>query len=164
MPADIQAIVERHSYKEGVRMARVKGKLVTGYAKMWPRTVFDLREKGMLLQDAKEKLALPGVYVLYRDDEPHYIGKTKRPLFDRIYDHANAARDKYFNFWNFFSAFEVKKSRDRDEIEAVLIAAMPTANSANPRIQAIPIPRKVVDFLAKRREIDLAHRKLSATT
>jgi hypothetical protein len=142
-------------------MARIRGRIVTGYAQMWTRTVFDLREKGGLLPEAKETLNLPGVYVLYRDDEPHYIGKTSRPLFDRIYEHANIAKDKRFNFWNFFSAFEVPKSRDRDEIEAVLIAAMPTANSANPKIHPIPIPRKVGDVLAKRREIDVAHPRLS---
>jgi len=45
-------------------MARRKGKMVTGYAQMWPREVFDMKEKGDLLKELKSKLNLPGVYVL----------------------------------------------------------------------------------------------------
>jgi hypothetical protein len=136
---------------------KTRGRMVTGYARMWPRSVFDLRSKGKLLNDIKDKLRLPGVYVLYKGEEPHYIGKTSRELYERIYDHANITNDKLYNFWDFFSAFEVPKPADRDEIEAVLIAAMPTANSANPKIHPINLPRPVVTFLAKRREIDMTH-------
>jgi len=90
---------------------------------------------------------------LYRNDEPHYIGKTQRPLWKRIHNHVNFTNDKIYNFWNFFSAFEVRRGSDRDEIEATLIAAMPTANSSKPTIQPIPIPEKAIRALAKRREI-----------
>jgi len=57
---------------------------------MWPREVFDIREgKKLLLEDVTRKLDKPGVYVLYRDDHPHYVGRTSTPLFDRIWEHAN---------------------------------------------------------------------------
>lgn len=49
------------------------GKIVTGYAKMWPRIVFDMKAGN---KDAKELLQNPGVYVLYRDDMPYYVGKN----------------------------------------------------------------------------------------
>jgi hypothetical protein len=144
-------------------MAKTRGKIITGYAQMWPRAVFDLRKKGKLLDDIKSKLGLPGVYVLYRDDDPHYIGKTRRPLHERIYCHANIVNDKIYNFWNFFSAFEVENPSARDEIEAILIAAMPTANSANPKIHPISLPRTVIGVLAKRREIDVEKLRLMTT-
>jgi hypothetical protein len=50
-------------------------KIITGYAKMWPRAVFDVRS-GKHKAGVKELLLSPGVYILYRDDMPYYIGKT----------------------------------------------------------------------------------------
>ena len=32
----------------------------------------------------KANLNKPGVYILYRDDEPYYIGKTGKPLIKRL--------------------------------------------------------------------------------
>lgn len=142
-------------------MAKTNGKMITGYAHMWPREVFDLKERGKLLKEPQEALESPGVYVLYRNDQPHYIGKTGRALWGRIYDHAKKPKDKLYHMWNFFSAFEVPKTTDRDEIEAVLIAAMPTVNSANPKILPITIPTKVTRALAKRNEIDVDHPRLA---
>jgi hypothetical protein len=144
-------------------MARNKGKMLTGYAQMWPREMFDMKKKGELLKEPKQALRLPGVYVLYRDDQPHYIGKTSQSLWSRIYDHAKHPKDKLYNLWNFFSAFEVPLPTDRDEIEAVLIAAMPTANSASPKTPPIPIPKVVTGALARRREIDVDHPRLAVT-
>ena len=127
-------------------------RFVTRYARMWPRTVFDLLFDKDIQKAVKAQLQGPGVYVLYRDDEPHYIGKTDVPLCNRIYAHANMTGDKIYNFWNFFSAFEVPQKSHRDELEAALIAAMPTANSARPRIPPNPLPREVKRFLAKERK------------
>lgn len=142
-------------------MPKTRGKLVTGYAHMWPREVFDMKENGELLKEPREQLKSPGVYVLYRNDQPHYIGKTGRSLWSRIYDHAKKPKDKLYHLWNFFSAFEVPNSSDRDEIEAILIAAMPTVNSANPKILPISIPTKVTRALAKRNEINIERPRLS---
>ena len=69
-------------------MARNTGSIVTEYAELWPREVFDIREgKNRLLTEAQELLSGPGVYVLYRDDVPYYIGKTENNLYKRIYKH-----------------------------------------------------------------------------
>lgn len=96
---------------------------------MWPRALFRM-------QDGKEfiekHLSSPGVYVLYRNDEPYYIGKTGKPLVKRLRQHALKPNTRYYNFWNYFSGFELGTD-DRGRIEAILISAMPTANNAHPR-------------------------------
>lgn len=127
--------------------------IVTGYAQMWPREVFDIREGKNLLVRRLRILDEPGVYILYRKDVPHYIGKTARTLRERLWNHAKLPGDKYYNFWNFFSAFTVPDKTHLDEIEGILIAGMPTKNSANPSIPKIPLPVKVRNILAKRRLI-----------
>ncbi|MGB7553452.1 MAG: GIY-YIG nuclease family protein [Candidatus Korobacteraceae bacterium] len=75
-------------------------------------------------------LARPGVYVLYRDDEPYYVGQAGT-LRSRLAAHARVPGSRYFNHWNYFSAFVVNKE-DLNRIEAILIAAMPTANGRKP--------------------------------
>ena len=125
--------------------------IVTGYAKMWPRKVFDLvtgKRNRLFVRDEK-LLAAPGVYVLYRDDHPYYVGKTMK-LWHRIWNHANQPKDKWYNFWNFFSAFIVPDRRHLAEVEGILIAAMPTENSANPRIQKITLPTKAIKALRRK--------------
>jgi len=126
---------------------------------MWPREVYDLGwGKGynpVVRKRIMEELKDPGVYVLYRDDQPYYIGKTKRPLHERIYAHANMSRDAYYNFWNFFSAFVVPDNDHLGEVEGILIASMPTANSAKPRIRRINVPREVAAALQGYRKAKL---------
>ena len=129
------------------------GKIVTGYARLWPREVFDIHKKKELLIKQQKLLHGTGVCVLYRDDDPYYVGQTAGSLFERIHDHANKTTDKWYHLWNFFSAFHVPK-KHLDEVEAILIAAMPTANSANPRIAPVDLPREVRRILAERRRID----------
>lgn len=99
----------------------------------------------------------PGVYVLYRDDTPYYIGKTRRTLFRRLHDHANKSTDRYFNFWNYFSVFVVPDSNYVDEVEGILIASIPTANSAVPKIRQIRLPGRIAKVLrdARRRAMAL---------
>jgi hypothetical protein len=126
--------------------------IVTGYARTWPREVFDIHKNKDLLIKRLELLRGTGVYVLYRDDRPYYVGQTTGSLFERLHDHANKTTDKWYHLWNYFSAFEVPKGH-LDEVEAILIAAMPTANSANPRIRPIPLPREIRRILADQRRI-----------
>jgi hypothetical protein len=117
--------------------------------------VFDIKERGRLADDVRAALREPGVYVLYRDDHPYYVGKTSRPLFDRIWAHANRPHDRYYNFWNFFSAFAISTRKHRDEVEGILIAAMPTtANGANPRFRKIKLPTRVGHLLRRRHQLD----------
>ncbi len=127
--------------------------IVDGYASMWPRELFDIREGGKLSPDVRDALAQTGVYVLYREDHPYYVGKTGRPLYDRIWAHANRPHDRYYNFWNFFSVYAVPSSRYRGTVEGILIAAMPTANSSSPRFKRLALPARVRRLLHQRRII-----------
>lgn len=128
--------------------------IVTKYAKMWPREVFYVRSGNRFDRDVKQLLSQPGVYVLYRDDVPYYVGKASRRLFNRMRSHATNPKDKYYNFWNFFSAFVVPDRAHVSEVEGILIAAMPTDNSAVPRIKKIHIPKSVSRILRAQRAID----------
>lgn len=112
------------------------------FFRMWPRALFHMKQGKEVL---KENLDRPGVYVLYRDDQPYYIGKTGQPLIKRLSTHALKPNARRYNFWNYFSAFEISNSDYRDEIEAILISAMPTANSSRPKFQ-----RKTLDRAAAR--------------
>ncbi len=84
-----------------------------------------------------------GFYILYRNDRPYYIGKTGRPLNMRLANHARKPNARHCNFWNYFSAFQIAQARHRDEIEAILISAMPTANSAHPRFSKKKLDRTI---------------------
>jgi hypothetical protein len=125
-----------------------KHKILFQYASMWPREVCDLRDKDktkLFIRDSPD-LRQPGVYVLYRDDQPYYIGKAEK-LGRRIWEHANHPLDRRYNFWNMFSAFVVKDKKYLDDVEGILIAAMPTGNNSTPRIEKVPLPPYVVQQL-----------------
>ena len=151
------------------------------YGRMWPREIFyrrvepqghDLvfRRPTSLLFRTIDLLTKPGVYVLYRDDMPYYVGQANR-LRSRLWKHACDADSRYFNHWNFFSFFVIegddKKARQkRAEVESILIAAMPTANGAKPLLKRKPFPKDVnrmVREMQSGRTNPLAERALKAT-
>jgi hypothetical protein len=130
--------------------------IVSGYARMWPREVFGLfpalqgaasKRKKSLAGDLNF-LTKPGVYILYRNDTPYYIGQASK-LRTRLRGHAVKAESRYFHFWNFFSAFAVSNPSHRNELEGILIAAMPTANSAKPKLQRERMPKEVRELLKR---------------
>jgi hypothetical protein len=128
-------------------------RIVTEYIKMWPRAVFDMKVGNKHPKSIKDLLRCSGVYVLYRDDRPYYIGKASQTLWKRIWAHANATRDRYYHFWNYFSAFVVPDPAHLDEIEGVLIASMPTENSAIRRIDRIHLPADIAQTIHRQRQI-----------
>src|SRR5439155_973330 len=82
-------------------MANQQAKIVTEYARMWPRDVLYL--DGDLLEEVRQRLSHPGVYVLYRAGNPCYVSRAdRRGLFRRLMEHADDPRKLHFNFWNFF--------------------------------------------------------------
>lgn len=82
------------------------------------------------------------------NDGPYYIGKTGKPLIKRLKSHALKPNARRYNFWNYFSAFEITNSSHRDEVEAILISAMPTAaNGARPKIPRMPLDRAAAKLL-----------------
>jgi hypothetical protein len=109
--------------------------------------MFEDDKKRKLLINRLKLLREPGVYVLYRDGQPYYVGKTTQSLFSRIHSHTNKSTDTYYHFWNFFSAFAVPTKSNINEVERILITALPTANAANPRIKQIALPGEAVKRL-----------------
>jgi hypothetical protein len=125
------------------------------FFRMWPRALFYITEGKSFLE---EHLSAPGVYVLYRNDEPYYIGKTGKALAKRLKQHALKPNTRYYNFWNYFSAFQIGDEEERGKIEAILISAMPTANNSHPRLH-----RKKLDRHATRMLNSIQARMLTGT-
>ncbi len=122
---------------------------VAMYVRMWPRELFDCKLGKRLLVKELEVLSRPGIYVLYRNDVPFYIGKAKR-LRSRLWSHAKNSQTRTYNFWTHFSAFVVEDVTIRNQLEGVLIGAMPSiTNGAKPRIRKAHLPLSVQKQLAK---------------
>jgi hypothetical protein len=69
---------------------------------MWPREMFDHLDpdgtrKNTTLAKSVVFLNRPGVYILYRDDVPYYVGKAER-LRRRLWAHAMKPEARYYNF------------------------------------------------------------------
>ena len=123
--------------------------MIQQFFRMWPRALFHSKNGKAYLE---KHLNGFGVYVLYRDDHPYYIGKTiNKTLIERLSQHALKPNARYYNFWNYFSAFVLAKPQRTNEIEGVLIAAMPTANGANPKLPKEKIPRQVRELMKRMR-------------
>lgn len=123
--------------------------LVSKHLRMWPREIFDrinVFGKGKDKEPLTNELRQPGVYILYRDDEPYYVGKAKN-MRVRVRTHATDPASHLYHFWNFFSAFVIKNERLMSQLEGVLIAAMPTANGASPKLPKEAMPKTVRDLL-----------------
>jgi len=136
----------------------VELKVPIKYARMWPRDVFYRRlsepkpiaglkkkplAKTQWLYKTIDLLSQPGVYVLYRDDVPYYVGQTEI-LRSRLAAHARVPQSHYFHHWNYFSAFVFDK-KDLNSMEAILIAAMPTAN-ARKLLKKEPFPQELTQM------------------
>lgn len=138
-------------------MAEKKNIVVEEYARMWPREVFDClisNEDGgrkRILGKGLDLVNEPGVYVLYRNDIPYYIGQATK-LRHRLWLHAGSPGARYGNFWNYFSAFVIRDKAMRDEVEGILIAAMPTANSAKPKLKRAKFPLVVSQMVRRIRK------------
>jgi hypothetical protein len=116
---------------------------------MWPREVFYQGREFLRADPQLAILGQPGVYVLYRNDVPFYVGQAKK-LRNRLWDHANVPSTSYYNFWNYFSVFVPDNQFSRGLIEALLIAAMPTENRAMPKLQKVPFPRSLAKMVRDR--------------
>jgi hypothetical protein len=124
--------------------------VLESYTGIWPREALEVEE---LRKEVKDHLGRSGVYVLYRNDIPYYVGKGEN-LWNRLHSHAMRSPSPRHYFWNFFSAFAVPKGHI-NEAEAMLIATLPTTvNSAKPKIDKIklsPGARRVLRKIRLRR-------------
>src|SRR3974390_2878988 len=129
------------------------------YVRMWPREVFYRRlpkpktvvgskksppARTQWLYKTMDLLAQPGVYVLYLDGVPYYVGQTEM-LRSSLAALARVPQSHYFRHWNYFSAFAADK-KDLDNIEALLIAALPTA-SGRKLLKKEPYPAELTAML-----------------
>ena len=129
----------------------MKNRLIRQWADMWPREVCDfpsLDRKKLYIRT----FDYPGVYILYREDIPYYVGQAQH-LGERVWVHANNPEDRYYNFWNMVSMFVVKDKKLIDDLEAILIAAMPTANASEPRMRRMSLPKHVRDTIRRARKL-----------
>jgi hypothetical protein len=129
--------------------------VVSEYAHMWPRSVYDFKKGGKTFESLRKALHnKKGVYVLYRDEHPYYIGKATNSLFSRIRQHALNINDRYYEFWSHFSAFVVPNKNHIEQMEGILIASIAiTANSSRPRIARIRMPRDLAERIRAHRAI-----------
>jgi hypothetical protein len=136
--------------------------LVSKFVRMWPREIFDAvaeAENGQKINrktiaSVSEVLNKHGVYILYRDDTPFYIGQAKsRSLGRRLRAHATRPNARRYLFWNYFSAYVIEDPKHIDEVEAILIAAMPfiVTNSAIPKLEREKMDRSTVRLVNRLR-------------
>lgn len=146
----------------------IETQLTSEFIQMWPRQIFDVKadktegQKGQppLLARVSKTLQKHGVYILYRDEKPFYIGQAqKKTLFSRIRSHATRPQSRRYLFWNYFSAYAVNDTQHIDELEAILIAAMPLvlSNSARPKLRKAPIEEPIRSFIRNLRRVDSEH-------
>lgn len=114
------------------------------FIRMWPRAIFSSPSEERPRRGRAPAVAMgipaldsSGVYILYRDDQPYYVGQTKGKLTSRLRKHANGVGGLRTYFWNYFSAFLVDDPSQIDKIEAILISAMPSvlSNSSAPKLE-----------------------------
>jgi hypothetical protein len=144
--------VEEDGLDEGPKIAKTV--LVSSFIRMWPRAIFDSPafdgSKDSIAKSITE-LDHSGVYILYRDDVPFYVGKAKK-LRSRLWQHANGVVSLKSYFWNYFSAFLVEESH-MGEVEAILISAMPSviSNSSTPTLRRVPTGKPIRQLMRKLR-------------
>jgi hypothetical protein len=140
---------------------QIQPKLVRNFIRMWPRAIFSTpgltagrRGKAPAIARTINVLKKPGVYVLYRDDQPFYVGQAKNGLLHRIWAHANGVGSLRTYFWNYFSAFIVEDRKLIDEVEAIVISAMPAllSNASNPRLPRVRMEKPVRDLIRDSRK------------
>jgi hypothetical protein len=134
--------------------------LVKRFIRMWPRAIFNttVKVEGHLgkhptIASTIKALKKPGVYILYRDDVPFYVGQAKK-LRSRLRAHARGVVSSKTYFWNYFSAFVVENPNHINEVEAILISAMPSVitNSSKPKLKMEPIGEPTRSLMRDLRE------------
>lgn len=123
---------------------------ISGFARMLPRELFNLQDGKKSIFRQLDFLSKPGVYILYRNDEPYYVGKAESRLRSRLKIHAKKPGTKYYNFWTHFSVFVIEDRALIHPFEQILIAAMPkAANGARPKFPKLKLPPAIEKSIYK---------------
>lgn len=99
--------------KKKARKRRSRRKLVRAYAENLPGTLL-----GVFWKEFHDLLrGQSGIYVLYKDDVPHYVGKASS-LPSRIRHHQ---KDRLKGEWDAFSLYVVRGDRHVKDVESLLL-------------------------------------------
>ena len=101
------------------RKTTTKGALIKGMTKQLPSEILDNPIFRAKLQELMKGYA--GIYALYDDDKPYYIGLTTN-LFGRVNHHL---KDRHKGQWNHFVIFRIKKVDYLKDIETLITHLMP---------------------------------------
>ena len=118
---------------------------------MWPREVYNIKDGNKHLESVRQELRQkPGIYILYQNEKPYYVGQAKN-LWNRIRNHATNQNAKHYHLWTHFSAFILSDTQHINELEGFVIAAFDTAtaNSSKMRMKRILLPKDAAKRLAK---------------
>jgi hypothetical protein len=116
-----KAAKTRRARKTAVRRRRktTKGALIKGMTRHLPSEILASPIFRSKLQELMRGYA--GIYALYRDDKPYYIGLTTN-LFGRVNGHL---RDRHKGQWDHFVIFRIKKVNYLKDIETLITHLMP---------------------------------------
>lgn len=99
--------------KNKIRKRKSRSKLVRAYAENLPGGLL-----GVFWKEFHELLrGHGGVYVLYKEEVPHYVGKASS-LASRIRHHQ---RDRLKRKWDAFSLYVVRGDRHVKDVESLLL-------------------------------------------
>jgi hypothetical protein len=121
------------------------------FFRMWPRALCHMPRGKKILEKHLDKPR--SMFCIGR------TGKTSEPLIKRLNSLALKPYSRRYNFWTYFSAFEIADETHRDEIEAILISAMPTANSSRPKSERRKLDRDAAQLLNDFQALKLAGEK-----
>jgi len=136
---------------------KTKKSIIKAFIRLWPREVYDMKSNGKNIESVKNELfGKPGIYVLYRDEKPYYVGQAVN-LWKRIKRHAVNQNSKQFHGWTKFSAFILEDKKYMNELEGLILSVLEneTANGAKQKITKIPLPADARKALAKLKTIRL---------
>lgn len=125
--------------------------MIKAYIRMWPREVYNIKDGNKHLESVRQELRQkPGIYILYQNGQPYYVGQAKN-LWYRIRNHAINQNAKHYHLWTHFSAFILADTHHINELEGLIIAAFGSgiANNSRRRTKRILLPKDAVKRLAK---------------
>jgi hypothetical protein len=104
---------KRTKKRKKIKRRRSRVKLVRKFAEDMPGTLL-----GVFWKEFKDLLhGHSGVYVLYKNDVPHYVGKASS-LASRVRQHL---RDRHKGEWDTFSLYVVRGDRHVKDVESLLL-------------------------------------------
>jgi hypothetical protein len=122
--------------------------MIAAYIQMGPRAVYTIKDGNRPLESVRKELRQkPGIYILYQNEKPYYVGQAKN-LWIRLRTHALNQNAKHYHHWTHFSAFSLADVQHINELEGLIIAAFgtETANGSRRRKKRGLLPNITARF------------------